>query len=100
VEISSRHDGPAVHVRVAGEIDLITVDRLEQALQEVVTEQHPSIVVDFTDVTFCDSSGLAVLDRAYAAAVARGGRFRVVNVRPVIRRILELTGLLDTLTRP
>lgn len=28
-----------------------------------------AVEVDFTGVTFCDSSGMAALDRAYAAAV-------------------------------
>jgi anti-sigma B factor antagonist len=100
LEISSRRDGTVVHVRVTGEIDMVTVDRLEEGLLEAITTPCPTVIVDFAEVTFCDSSGLAALDRAYAAAVTHGGRLRLVNLRPVIRRILELTGLLDTLTGP
>ncbi|WIM92686.1 STAS domain-containing protein [Actinoplanes oblitus] len=86
-------------VLVAGELDMATADVLYKALHEAVVQPGvTSIVVDFGGVGFCDSSGIGVLDRAYGEAQDAGIVLRLVKPRPSIRRILELVGLLDTLT--
>jgi anti-anti-sigma factor len=60
------------HLSVAGEIDIATVDVLAEALREALTRAGTiRVVVDFASVTFCDSSGLAALDNAYAHAAAK-----------------------------
>jgi len=50
-------------------------------------------VFDLTDVTFLDSSALAVF--AYAARLVE--RVQVVNPNPFARRVIEQTGLSDVL---
>jgi anti-sigma B factor antagonist len=102
VSAASRPDAPGViDVRVTGEIDMATVGTLDSALHDAVrTAGTTRVVVDFAGVTFCDSSGIAALDRSFGAARARGGALRVVNLGPGIQRILEITGLLDALTAP
>jgi anti-anti-sigma factor len=52
------------------------------------------------DVTFCDSSGIAAFDRNYFLASQTGVAFRLINVRPIVSRVLEITGMLDALTGP
>jgi anti-sigma B factor antagonist len=101
MEIGSRRDADGgVRVSVRGEVDLATAGDLEAALHRAADGPGAvRVVADFAAVTFCDSSGLAVLDRAYAAAVARGGDFRLVNPSPDMRLVLEITGL-ERLTRP
>jgi len=88
-------------ITVAGEIDMATVDHLTDALREAVTRSDATaITVDFADVTFCDSSGIAALDEAYGAATARSIRLRVINIRPAVRLVLEITGIFSGLTAP
>jgi anti-sigma B factor antagonist len=92
--------GGAIRLTVAGEIDIATVADLISALNSaVITEGATMIVADFGDVTFCDSSGMAALDNAYHEAQLRGLGFQLVNVQRGLRRLLELTGILDHLTR-
>ena len=57
-----------------------------------------SNVVDFDQVSFCDSSGIAVLDRAYGEARNACLTLRLLNPQPAVRRVLELVGILETLT--
>lgn len=76
---------------VGGEVDLATVERFRDALLEA--QGSPRVVVDLTAVTFLDSSGLKALVAAYHRVPA-GGELRVVGLRPNIRRVFEITGLL------
>ncbi|HWS34957.1 MAG TPA: anti-sigma factor antagonist, partial [Actinoplanes sp.] len=82
--------------RVAGEIDLDTADVVRHAvLAAVEAGGVVDVVVDLAGVSFCDSSGIAVLDEGYGLAVQRGIRFRVVDPQPVVRRVLDIACLLD-----
>lgn len=98
---SQRVTQGVVSITVAGEIDMVTVDALTRALRgAVLAEGTTEVVVDLGKVTFCDSSGLAALDSAYGEGVRRDTAFRLINVQPQIRRLLEIVGMLDTLVRP
>ncbi|WP_229075076.1 STAS domain-containing protein [Actinoplanes sp. DH11] len=90
------HHGPAgtTCVTVTGEIDLDTADDLHTALRSASGRAGTrTVVVDFADVTFCDSSGVAVLDEAYGTALDRRIDLRLVNPQPAVRRVLEILGM-------
>ncbi|MBF0417615.1 MAG: STAS domain-containing protein [Magnetococcales bacterium] len=50
-----------------------------------------SVVVDFSHVAYIDSSGISALFRLWEM-VERPGCIRLVNVRPEIQELLDLTG--------
>jgi anti-sigma B factor antagonist len=99
MNITANTDAGVVHLHVAGELDMATADDLRKALHQAVTEPGTTkILVDFGEVGFCDSSGIEVLDRAYGEARDAGIGLRLVNPQPVVRRVLDLVGVLETLT--
>jgi len=100
IDIDSRVlSGGVVLVSIAGEIDLNTLPKLDGALASAVGRQGVTgVEVNFAGVTFCDSAGFAALDRAYAVATKRSLAFRLTEVRPSIRRMLGILGLLEGLT--
>jgi len=86
---------------VAGEIDMETVDDLATAMTDAITAGGTgTVIVDFTAVTFCDSSGLAALDSAYYLAGRHGVTFRLANPQPAVERVLQITAMLKRLTQP
>jgi anti-anti-sigma factor len=88
-----------VRVAVAGEIDLSTADVLHAGLLAVLSAQLPErIDIDLAKVTFMDCGGLTVLVAVGKAAARTGCRLRITNPQPIVRRVLDLTGLLDVLT--
>ena len=90
-----------IRVVVAGEIDMATVEELTLAMTAAITRHGVTAVeVDFAGVSFCDSSGLAALDKAYARAAQHSIPFRLIDPQPGVRRILQLTGLLEVLVNP
>ena len=100
VESHKGTDG-VVQLAVTGEIDMVTVGDLRAVFPGALTDDDVTgVVVDFAGVTFCDSSGIRALDEAYATAAQHGVWFRLVNLRPSVRRVFELVGVLEALTRP
>ena len=85
-------DGYTV-VWVRGEIDMATAPALLGALAEPVRAQQCRVVVDLTDVTFMDSTGLNVLVLARGWANAGSGEVRLVGACRMVRKILHITGL-------
>jgi anti-sigma B factor antagonist len=82
---------------VKGEIDIATSPRLIASLNDAVTDSSHSVVVDLAAVEFMDSTGLALLVRAHRRLRGRGRGFAVVCPDGHVRRIFELTDMLETL---
>jgi anti-anti-sigma factor len=80
-------------VAVAGELDLSNASELRRLVDDALGQDRTRLVVDLTEVTHLDSSGLAALISAHQEADARGGRLVLVLASPHVRRTLEVRGL-------
>jgi anti-sigma B factor antagonist len=90
-----------VIVVVAGEVDLATAPALHAALVEALTTYMPTVVhIDLSACTFLDCSGIRVLVAAHSTAQASGHQMWARHPQHLVRRVLELTGLLDVFTAP
>jgi anti-anti-sigma factor len=87
-------------VVVVGEVDLATAHLFRDRLLGVLHEQAAVVDVDLAGVTFLDCTGISALIAARNAAIHTGRQMRVSHPRPIVRRVLEVTGLLDVLTAP
>lgn len=80
-------------VRLDGRLNMVSAQRLRQALDEVVESGTPFIVVDMTDVAFMDSSGLGALIGSLKRARERQGDLRLCAVTDQVATVLKLTNL-------
>lgn len=91
VEVSSENG--AVVLSLAGQLDLSSLDHVRGLTAETLYDKHELIVVDLGELSFMDSSGIA-----YLLSVAdRADRIELRHVPPMIRRVLEITGLTGVL---
>ncbi|MFB7932766.1 MULTISPECIES: STAS domain-containing protein [Streptomyces] len=65
-------------LQVSGELDLVTSPVLRQRVHDVVAEGHHCLVLDLSEVFFCDSSGVGVLIAARRLIRSCQGRLRLV----------------------
>jgi anti-sigma B factor antagonist len=76
-----------------GELDLATAPLLESAFDAALRgDDAEMIVVDLTELSFIDSSGIHLLIRMRAAC-GDVDRLRVINGSRAVERVLDLTGV-------
>ena len=80
-------------VRGPAEIDITNAGQLRAALLAAAAQGHATIVVDLTETSFCDTSGLQVLVLAHRRAAAEGGELRLVVRAATLLRLFSLTGV-------
>jgi anti-sigma B factor antagonist len=88
----ARPESPHV-VPLKGEIDLHVSPRVAHSLAGVAAQRPAHIVVDLTEVTFVDSSGLAVLIHGMQDVQGYGGKFAIVGLQENVRPIFEIARL-------
>src|ERR1700759_3923597 len=76
-----------------GEIDLNVSPEIAVTFNEMVRDKPPRVVVDLTDVTYIDSSGLAVLIVGMQQVKEYGGKFALVGLQDDVRSILQTARL-------
>jgi anti-sigma B factor antagonist len=88
-----------VHVvAVRGELDLSTASDLEGPLEVAIATKDAALLIDLSDCEFIDSTGIALIVRAWqrldaAADGEGGGRVVICSDNDQVRRVLEITGL-------
>ncbi|MFJ9026851.1 STAS domain-containing protein [Streptomyces sp. NPDC102259] len=84
-------EGDTLRLSAYGELDLDTGGGLRDALGFCLACPVRRLVVDFSEVPFCDCAGLGVLMEARALAVRRNVSFELVGVQPRVAWLLSLT---------
>jgi anti-sigma B factor antagonist len=84
-------------VLVEGEVDIATASRLISVLNSSVAEAIKSVIVDLSRVGFMDSTGLALLINANRRLSLRRKGFAVVCPPGPLRRVFEITDMMETL---
>ena len=96
MEIAESKAGEAVLVALSGEI---TSHEDQRALSDLVAARlgagERMFVLDLSNVPFVSSLGIAVLVAAYVKVTREGGKLRLVNPRPRVASILEMTKVAD-----
>ena len=89
-----RDDGPVLHVRLEGAVDLDVRERDSPALWSALARAQASVVeIDAGAVTFLDSSGLSVIVRLARDAAQLGLPVRLVSTSERVDDLLAMTGV-------
>lgn len=91
-----------VDQKVQGEVVVLSVQRdlleegtcpLKEAIDRLVAEGRPSIVIDLQEIPLMDSGDIGRLIRAHISLRRNGRRVHLCGVQPRVARILEMTRL-------
>lgn len=81
-------------VRVGGDLDMHVVNEFRQLVDAAVDEYSvKNIILDFSNMTFIDSSGIGVILGRYKRVIPQGGQIIGINVKPQMTKIFELSGM-------
>lgn len=87
-------NGASPVVRCSGRLVLGLTDELLVPVKQLIPTSK-RIVLDFTELSRMDSSGLGTIVRLLVSAKAAGCSLELKNVGPPIRQLLGITNLLD-----
>jgi anti-sigma B factor antagonist len=92
----SRVDG--AHVLTArGELEMASALGLATPLTEIAGGEDGPVLLDFSELTFMDSTGMSVLLNARRRLTRQGRTMAIVCPPGAVRRVFELTNMVDTL---
>jgi len=92
LEVTTEARAGITLVTLGGELDIYTVAGFRQDL-ESVDPAAELLVIDLTDVTLLDSSGLGALVSLLNRARAGEGQLGLICPHRRLRRVFEITGL-------
>lgn len=92
VSVVGDPDGKVV-VTVRGNLDIDSATVLTTALDQVLEQPGPMVVVDLSGVEFCDSTGLSAFVVGHNRAVASGGWLRLAGPNEFLSQLLDTVGL-------
>ena len=80
-------------IALSGEVDLYTAPEFKQQLLDVIAKGAKTVVVDFSNTTFIDSTTLGVLVGGVKRLRTNDGQLSLVCSDRNITKIFEITGL-------
>jgi anti-sigma B factor antagonist len=90
------HDNHTQILAVRGEIHVSTAQEFRRRLDDVLAMGLRRIVLDLSDTTFIDSTGLSILLNALRRIHRMRGRLTIVCPNPTVLRLFHVTRLETT----
>lgn len=92
--LQSIRDGDRLIVRIRGELDHCCAQSVRRDLDALLMDRSiRTLVLDFSALTFMDSSGIGVVLGRYRLLRDRGGQLAVYGMDAHIKRLFHMSGL-------
>ena len=86
-------EGEEARVALSGELDMAATLKLEPVVDGLLADGARSLVLDLAELTFIDSTGMALLVGVNERASAAGAELTLLRPAEHVGRVLEVTGL-------
>ncbi|MGI6114141.1 MAG: STAS domain-containing protein [Mahellales bacterium] len=80
-------------VKLSGEVDIYNSPNFKHQMTMLIEQKNGNIILDCTDLTYIDSTGLGVLISILKRVREYGGRIYITNLKPYIKKIFVITEL-------
>ncbi|MBU8908759.1 STAS domain-containing protein [Desertibacillus haloalkaliphilus] len=81
------------YLYLAGEVDAYTAPELRKQLLPLTEEEGQVVVVDLSELTYIDSTGLGIFIGALKSSHQHQSKLKLVGVRSRVKRLFTITGL-------
>jgi len=93
MQIKTEDKSGAMVCYMNGEIDINTAPQIKKIFDKIISEKKQKILVNFKDVTYIDSSGLATLVEMLKHIRGYNGKLKLSNLSSKIKSLFEITKL-------
>ncbi len=88
-------DSGTLIITAKGELDHHSAALIRKEADSKFSKEVKSIVFDFTELTFMDSSGVGMIMGRYKKVLKKSGLLVIVSPKPQVKRILEMSGIMS-----
>ena len=103
MEIEFINSGEEILARLIGELDEFTAEHVRLSLDTILEDMSAigssTLVLDFSRVTFMDSTGIGVLLARYNKFSKHGIKIEIKNATGHIDKILSMSGIYQIMPR-
>ncbi len=94
VKITNRQVGDVTVIDVSGRITLGEgSSALRDALRDIVAKGHKKILLNLSDVSYIDSSGIGELVAGFTSVSNQGGHLKLLGLTKRVKDLLQITKL-------
>lgn len=93
MQINIEEKGGVTVVKVIGDIDINTSPEFKKSCDSAISAKKDKIVINLSDVSYVDSSGLATLVEVLKNMRAYGGKLKLASLSDKVRGLFEITKL-------
>lgn len=94
MNVEFKHSDDTLTAILTGEIDHHTAAEFRALIDREAERIQPALLfLDFSGIGFMDSSGIGLIMGRYKNALEYGGKVKVINAPPMIKRMMSLAGM-------
>ena len=98
METTLRTVGEVIILDLRGNVTLGAGEqKMREAIDDLIAKGHKKLLINMANVAVLDSSGIGAIIKSFTTAKREGGRLKLVNLSPLARQMLSITGLLSVL---
>jgi anti-sigma B factor antagonist len=95
--LTTRYEGRATVIGVAGELDILTVSKLVARLDDAIRRRAGDVLIDLSEAEFIDSMGLHALLNIQRRLSRQARALAVICPPGAVRNAIELARLAESL---
>jgi len=93
LEVSTDKKNDATIVSIKGDVDLYSSPQVRKAIIGLTAKKTPAILVNLTEVSYMDSSGVATLVEGLQQVGKYKGQFKIFGLASAVKEVFELSRL-------
>lgn len=93
MEIKVKKESDVSILEIEGEIDVYYSSKLEEKVKNLIAQGERKVIIDMTEVSYMDSSGLGVLVGSLKNLKKSKGDMKIAGANKEIMNVFEITRL-------
>jgi anti-sigma B factor antagonist len=94
VKVNSHEAGDVTVIGVSGRISLADGSGLiRDTVRDLIAKGNRKVLLNLSEVTYIDSSGIGELVSAFTSMVNAGGKLKLVGINKRVKDLLQMTGV-------
>lgn len=90
-------DNTHIILKLQGDLDLPTIKSFKESSVDITRKTNKDLTLDFSNVSYIDSSGIGILLTLNKLQKSKGKSFRIINCSEHIVKIFSLSSLNEVL---